>query len=92
MVAATRAILNGVTSTGPCPYAANGSACRSSGRVARGDPQLLRRLRQRLRAHVVHAELREVRIAGDRDGALHVDRAVRVIADIVLDRRDSIRR
>ena len=43
------------------------------------------RLGQRLRAHVVHAQLREVGVAGDGDGALHIERAVRVVADIVFD-------
>ena len=55
-------------------------------------PEQRGRFGQRLGADIVHAQLREVRIAGDRDGALHIDGAVGVIADIVLDRRDSIPR
>ena len=46
----------------------------------------LRPSRQPLRADRVHAELREVGIAGNRDGLRHVERAVRGIADIVANR------
>ena len=72
MVAATRAILNGVISTSPWPYAAKGSDLRSSG-IAGGDSHLRGGLGERLRADIVNAELREIGIAGDRDGALHID-------------------
>ena len=85
IAAATRAILNGDTSTSPCPYEANGSARRRFAGIAGGDAQLRRRIGQRLRPYVMHAQLREVRIAGNRDGALHVERAVRVVADVVFD-------
>ncbi len=92
IAAATRAILNGEISTGPCPYAANGSSFRESRRIARRDAQPRRRFRQRLRAHIVHAQLREIRVAGNRDGLLHVERAVRAVADVVLESAGSIPR
>ena len=86
IVAATRAILNGEISTSPCPYAAKGSDLPQLRGIAGRDAHLRRRFGQRLRPHIVHAQLREVRVAGDGDGALHVDGAVGVVADIVLDR------
>ena len=36
-------------------------------------------------AHVVYSQLREIRVAGNRDGLPHVQRAVGAVADIVLD-------
>ena len=33
----------------------------------------------------MHAQLREVGVAGNGDGAFHIERAVRMVADVVLD-------
>ena len=86
IVAATRAILNGVTSTGPCPYAANGIAAWMSGTLPAGNIQQLRRVAQRLRAHREHSKLREIRVARNGNRARHGQRSVRRIADVVSNR------
>ena len=86
MVAATRAILNGVTSTGPCPYAANGNAAWISATLPAGISSSLAVSLNCLRAHREHSELREIRIARNRDGLLHGERSVRRIADVVANR------
>ena len=67
MVAATRAILKGVTSTGPCPYAANGIAAWISAASPAGYPAAWP-FAQLLRADRKHAELREIGVARNRDG------------------------
>jgi hypothetical protein len=90
MAAATRAILNGEISTGPWPYAANGKAGAGS-RIAGGDAQFGGGIGERFRTDVVHAQLSEIRIAGNRDGAAPCRGAVRAVADIVFDGDGSSR-
>ena len=70
MVAATRAILNGVTSTGPCPYAANGIAAWISATLPAGISSSFAVSLERLRAHRENTQLREIRVARNRDGAM----------------------
>ena len=67
------------------PVCGEGERLAQGDGIARREPERVGRLRQRLGTYVAHTKLRKVRVAGDGDGALHIDGSVRMIADIVLD-------